>query len=419
MAQVFDVIKVAVLAINVFSMIRCLPQRTGSRAPGILLALAVFAAVMLKAPFAGIGLPIGLFFLPPMILLTGGRLSEKLFCFFAIFWFSLSIALFVSFLSESIHSYQSPAYYGLVAILSFFTFGAYLLWVVRCGRRFGERLFHPKSGSWFPYAAVAFLCWLTVVKLYFNDGANPLPLPLQRNPFYILLPFLVIACFILVCVAIVKTHERLEIDHEVELSRSILKSGKEHLERLAALSDEIRIMRHDYKHHLAALSSMLGDAGEASAYLAEVERNFDDASEPFFCDRAAVNALLAHYRKKCVDEGISFEAALRLPPREGSAVEDHELCIVLGNLLENAFEACLRLGRECARVVVIEANHQGRQLVVRTTNSFDGALASAKQGGGLGMKSIEAVVVCHGGRYVCDANENCFFAYVIMDDKTA
>ena len=419
MAWPFAAVKVAVLAINVFSMIYCLPKRTGSRAPGCILALAVFAAIMLKAPFTRIRLPVGMFFLPPMILLTGGRLYEKLFAFFSLFLLSLSIALFVSFLCELIYPYQSPAYYNLFLVLSVAAYGTYLLLVVLRGRKFGERLFHPRSGNWFPYAAVAFLCWVTIAKLYFYDNTSPLPLPLQRTPIYVLTPILLIACFVLICSAIVKTHERLEIDHEMELSRSILKSGKEHLERLAALSDEIRIMRHDYKHHLAALSSMLGDAEEASAYLAEVERSFDDASEPFFCDRMAVNALLAHYRKKCADEGIAFEATLCLPPREGSAVEDYELCIVLGNLLENAFEACLRLGRERARFVAMKGNHQGRQLVVRTTNSFDGAAAGGKSGGGLGTKSIAAVVARHGGRYTCDSNENCFFAYVIMDDKTA
>ena len=55
-------------------------------------------------------------------------------------------------------------------------------------------------------------------------------------------------------------------------------------------------------------------------------------------------------------------------------VSDTDICIILGNLLENAYEACMRQKRG-ERFIKIRLHHTGDVLIVMVENSYEGPCA--------------------------------------------
>ena len=101
----------------------------------------------------------------------------------------------------------------------------------------------------------------------------------------------------------------------------------------------MRIIKHDFRHHIHALLNM--DRGERTNYLMNLKRELDMTAEMVFCQNQAVNGLLQEYAARARQDGVEFTARVDLSAHV--PVDDLTLCIVTGNLLENALEACRRL----------------------------------------------------------------------------
>lgn len=63
------------------------------------------------------------------------------------------------------------------------------------------------------------------------------------------------------------------------------------------------------------------------------------AAPQAFCENQAANAIISHYAALCQEQGAEMNIRLVVPART-EQVSDAELCVIFGNLLENALEAC-------------------------------------------------------------------------------
>ena len=123
------------------------------------------------------------------------------------------------------------------------------------------------------------------------------------------------------------------------------------------------------------------------------------------------------------NENILFDTSLELP--EDTGVSDSDLCIVFGNCVENAIEACRGISGE--RFIRINTRLSGKMLAVTVDNSFDGelkneggALISRKrEGEGIGISSIKAIAEKYGGAAQFEVKDNVFQVSVILRTKNA
>lgn len=428
MHRITLIVRVTAIAFNIFTVLYCFPQKSEVRRragyallAGTLIAVAAARVAAIHAPTSVSVLPLGLFFFIPVACILEAPLSKKIFVFFAHFFVSMTVLLVAAFVAGVFFPRDSGAYFVLYTSSAELLYGCGFLLAVLYGRTFYDRLFSFTTRKiWRFYSLLPVTCWLILNTLYFSPDLTPLPLPQEGRVFYVLPLLFMVLCFVFLCAAIVKTHDNLTATHDLELSRNILRSGREHYEKMAQLSQKVRIMRHDYRHHLAALAGMLDDRKGAAAYLEQVKRQYDELAEPNFCTRRAIDAFLTTFAARCAENDLDFRASLRLPPEGESGPEDYELCIVIANLLENAFEACLASKAARGHISLL-SNHQGRQLVLRVQNTFDGVvlrdgdtLSSRKPDGGLGIKSIEAVVKRYDGKYLYEYTDTLFTATVVM-----
>jgi sensor histidine kinase regulating citrate/malate metabolism len=95
------------------------------------------------------------------------------------------------------------------------------------------------------------------------------------------------------------------------------------------------------------------------------------------------------------------------------------MCIVLGNLLENALEACVKLNEN--RFIVLETHIKTAQLFIQVKNSFDGIvrdkndlMISTKPNGGLGLRSVKEVLEHYGGDLLTEWKTDIFTVYAAV-----
>jgi sensor histidine kinase regulating citrate/malate metabolism len=188
------------------------------------------------------------------------------------------------------------------------------------------------------------------------------------------------------------------------------------------LYDRLSAVQHDLKNHFFAISGYLkiGDYRAAEEYADSVSSLDIFFFLAMYSTHPILNALIGA-RRAAADEGdIEFIIDIEMPGE--LPISDVELCILFGNLIDNAFEA-----NESAfepRYISISAKTVGGYWAVACRNGTrekakicsTGSLKSTKkeQGPhGIGTKQIHKIADATGG-YVAYNQENYEFTALVM-----
>lgn len=180
----------------------------------------------------------------------------------------------------------------------------------------------------------------------------------------------------------------------------------EYYDALSAQINEVRAVRHDFRHFVNVLKRLSDEAryGELNRFLSEYAGKSESEPLPVFCDNIVANSILGYYSLRLKEHGIPFHYACQIPKEP--LVSDSDLCVVLGNALENAMEACKKMAASDARSISAEARMVGGQLLIKITNTYNGTVnqisdrylsTKEKQGHGIGLQNIKKVVDAYGG----------------------
>lgn len=240
------------------------------------------------------------------------------------------------------------------------------------------------------------------------------------SPWHIaLMLFFILWSFVVLCLAIINANEKSRHKYEAEFARDVISSGSDHYRKMNEMHDILRILRHDYKYHLDTIGELLGSGNQSQAekYLADIQTQLDEKELPHYCSNSVLNALLASYAERCSKLEIQYGVKISIP--DTITMSNYELCIVLGNLLENAVTACER--QTSGRKIDVVVNTQGANLAVMVKNSYSGEImrdgdriVSTKKEGGLGLRSVQAVASRHDGELMTEWDDVTFSAYVLM-----
>ena len=116
--------------------------------------------------------------------------------------------------------------------------------------------------------------------------------------------------------------------------------ARRHLDEVRSIHSEMRGYKHDFHHHLQALKGQLeaGEVERAIAYITELDRSLQSVDTLLKTGNVTVDAILSAKLAQARADGIAVTVDVNLPDR--LTFSDLELSIVIGNLLDNAIEAC-------------------------------------------------------------------------------
>ncbi len=192
----------------------------------------------------------------------------------------------------------------------------------------------------------------------------------------------------------------------LEMAEKQISIQKEYYDTLSNQMDEIRKINHDIRHFIGTMS-MLADEGKFD----KLKEFVDDYSEknrleqlPLFCKHSIVNSIIGYYFLQAKKDEITFESQCVID--EQVNIADSDLCIVLGNALDNAVSACRQMDQSQSRYVSITSRVMSGYCLVKVCNTYNGQLNmkngqyfSTKRGSshGYGIRNIQKVIDSYGG----------------------
>ena len=187
---------------------------------------------------------------------------------------------------------------------------------------------------------------------------------------------------------------------------------EQHYAEVENMYHTMRGWKHDWHNQLQVLSAYL-DSGEyerAREYLNEVNNAVLQIDTVIKTGNTMVDAILNSKISLMKSHQIEVEAEAKVPA--SLSVPDVALCIIIGNLLDNAMEACARLEKG-SRFVHIYIHVKGAQLYMSFTNSAGkkqkkvGNLFLSSKGNehGFGLMRVDSLVEKNGG-YLTRASED-------------
>ncbi len=208
-------------------------------------------------------------------------------------------------------------------------------------------------------------------------------------------------------------------------SERILSEQKHSLEQQLENQQQIRKLKHDIKTHNVTLSGLLtaGKIEEAVSYLKNTESEMEPVLRPF-CANIYLNSVFSHYFRKF--QNLEMELHLDIQVGE-EAIPYMELCQILSNGLENAWEASADLPAK-EREVSVQMKYSRDYLIIRIRNKCRRDLSvekgilpgsSKKEAGhGFGLVTIQEAAAALGGEMFAYTDSGDFVLDVLVKTKS-
>ena len=182
---------------------------------------------------------------------------------------------------------------------------------------------------------------------------------------------------------------------------------------------ELRRINHDNKSHTRTMVSLIeqGQYEELAKYAYSLQNTIESMTAPVTnCDNLLINALLNDKLGKAKQDGVELRLCVMVPP--ALTINNVDICILLGNLLDNAAEACAQMGSDEERFIDVDIRLSSGILCVDVSNSYNGQVSyksstyfSTKDNSGfhgIGISNVRQVVSKYGGKLDISHENNVF-----------
>lgn len=231
----------------------------------------------------------------------------------------------------------------------------------------------------------------------------------EISPVILAIRFSVISGSVLVCTLLGKVIKQMEAaviaQEKSKWAEQMLELQGAQYETLTKNIEQTKAQRHDLHHQLTVIRSYSesGNNNKLIDYLDTLITEIPDWQGAGYCENSAVNAIVAHYGALAEKSGIKLSIKLAVP-NHIEHISDTNLCVIFGNLLENAIEACNRM-TDGEKFINLYSRLQYDTLTITMDNSFDAIfhkqgdrfLSNKRTDYGTGTASITTVAEKHGG----------------------
>lgn len=207
---------------------------------------------------------------------------------------------------------------------------------------------------------------------------------------------------------------------QAEMQEQLLNLQRTQHEQLIRHMEEIKEIRHELRQHFSVMQAYLDreDIEGAKAYLDSYAKSLPADIRRTFTKNFALNAVCTSYAGEARKYEIDYDVELDFP--EHLPVNEPEVCALLGNLLENAVDACRRA--VSAPFIRVRGSWKNRHIVFTVDNSCeqepqwkDGRLLSSKREGfGTGTWLVQRAAERSGGIAKFVYEDGVFYASVLL-----
>lgn len=224
-----------------------------------------------------------------------------------------------------------------------------------------------------------------------------------------------------ICQSIAKDHvrmrERLELDEQLLMQKA-------HYAELTGQVQAARKAKHDLKHHMAAVYRYIeqDDKSGLKDYCDHLMIQDIQEFQIPYTGNAAADGVLYRCSQMAHQNQVRFEMAGTI---RSQGIADVDLCVMLGNALDNAMNGCLTVSENRFISLVTESTDQ--LLTIMLQNSFDGVVQETESGEvlsrrrgdkpGIGLASMRSVCEKYGGSMETQYDQTTFTVLLLLPLK--
>lgn len=223
---------------------------------------------------------------------------------------------------------------------------------------------------------------------------------------------------------ILEMTKNMKLSEELHLSEELLAIQEKQISMLQEKIEESRRLKHDVRHTLVALQSYLDNKNyiQLEEYINQYISRLDNTTPVIYCNNTIVNSIVSYYVQQSRENDIDISVQIQI--EDSFPLPDIDLCVVLGNLLENALEACLRQKVKKRFIKLNILSKHGSVLILVIENSYEGAIAqkdsvffSSKKENrvGIGISSVRRIASKYHGLVNFDYTSDIFKVSLLLN----
>lgn len=185
---------------------------------------------------------------------------------------------------------------------------------------------------------------------------------------------------------------------------------------------QMRGWRHDYRNHIQTMKAYAaaGDLDAIKTYLDELDTDLSTVDTVIKTGNAMADAILNSKISLAKSREIAVRADAHIPL--ALKISELDLCVIIGNLFDNAIEASMDLPPE-RRMIRVYMDMKNTQLYLSFTNftatkkqvKINGLFRSTKgEGHGFGLVRIDNIVERLGGYISRNSEDGAFTTEILL-----
>ncbi len=183
----------------------------------------------------------------------------------------------------------------------------------------------------------------------------------------------------------------------------------------------LKEMRHDWKNHMSAVHSLIqrGEIQKSLLHISEILQISSQMGQAR-TGNIVVDSILNFKLQEVLRNNIEISLDINIP--ETLNIPSFDLTVIIGNLIDNAMEAVLKL--EHNRYINIKMSYDKGRFLCCIMNSFNGTVNKilnqyrttkiTNENHGIGLESIKSTLKKYNGTIDIENNSNVFTILIMM-----
>lgn len=242
--------------------------------------------------------------------------------------------------------------------------------------------------------------------------------------------FLIISCILLLfanAIIFLMYDYIFQLNYEKQMFEMIsLKTDmeKKYYDRM----EKVNVEQSNYMHDLKFLLKTIGDLAvhdqneEIKTVVQGMKIRIGEMEDEFYTKNKVLNTILCEKKREAIDCQIDYTAYVE-PGVPLSFIQDIDLIIIMGNIIDNAIEASKKVESGYLDIKIFETQ-KGHFLMIRVENKFNGIVK--RQGDsfhttkeneskhGIGLKNVKDCIKKYDGILQIDTENNVFTVSIIF-----
>ena len=216
------------------------------------------------------------------------------------------------------------------------------------------------------------------------------------------------------------TLRSIQASRESQVLTQMLREGEKHWEFSSELIENVNRTVHDLKHTLRALEELPED--QRGEFVSQTADYINKYQMLVYSQNEVLNTVLSEKAFQCERNNVAFSCSIGHVDVDFISAPD--LCVLLGNVVDNAVEAVQRIGDAERRAVSLAIKQQAGMLLITCDNPYEGRL---KMSGGLpltskadrlrhgyGLKSVRVIAEKYNGTLSVGGENGVFTVQIVL-----